>query len=139
MQKIVSQLDAEGYFIAPVVADPSPREPGVYLIPAGAVDLPVPTVPPGKRARLVGQAFIFEDIPSPPPEPSPPAADANAVRIAQIDAALAEIDQRSIRPSREIASALASGQPVPPFLIAKLDALETEAVALRTEFRALLA
>lgn len=71
--KIVSQLDQDEYLIGATEADESPLEPGVFLLPAGARDVAPPTVPPGQRARLVGDDFIFEDIPVPvPEEPGPP-------------------------------------------------------------------
>lgn len=69
--KFVSQLDRDGYFIGVAIADESPREPGVYLLPAGAIDVEPPVVPEGKRARYVGGSFVLEDIPAPPPEPEP--------------------------------------------------------------------
>ena len=68
--KQVIQLDADGYFVGPVIADASPLEVGVYLIPAGAVDAPMPTIPEGKLAKWNGQ-WVFEDIPQPEPEPEP--------------------------------------------------------------------
>lgn len=50
--KTVWQMDARGYCVGPVEADPSPLESGVYLIPAGCVETPPPDV------RLEhGQAF----------------------------------------------------------------------------------
>ena len=70
-EKIVPQLDPHGYVIGAVVADQSPLEPGVYLIPGGAVDADLPIVPPGKRARWNGAGFNIEDIPQPPTEPTP--------------------------------------------------------------------
>jgi len=57
--KIVSQLNAQGYFIGPVVADESPLEEGVYLLPGGAVDVTPPTVPAGKVAQLRGASWVF--------------------------------------------------------------------------------
>lgn len=69
--KFVSQLDRDGYFVAAVIADESPREPGVYLLPAGAVDVEPPVVPEGKRARYTGGTFVLEDMPVPPPNPEP--------------------------------------------------------------------
>lgn len=69
MEKIVSQLDANGYFVAPVVADESPLEPGVFLLPGGAVDVAPPAIPDGMLARWVGQ-WVFESLPE--PEPAPP-------------------------------------------------------------------
>ncbi len=46
--KLVSQLDDSGYFVGPVMADVSPLEPGVYLIPGNAVDIQPPSpIQPG--------------------------------------------------------------------------------------------
>lgn len=47
--KVMSQLDGEGYFLGPTRADESPLEPGVFLIPGGAIpqDPPDP-IEPGK-------------------------------------------------------------------------------------------
>ena len=64
--KQVAQLDADGYFVGTVVADESPLEEGVYLIPAGALDVPLPKVPAGKRAKWDGK-WVFEAIPQPEP------------------------------------------------------------------------
>lgn len=66
--KQVAQLDASGYFVGVVDADESPLEPGVFLIPAGAVDAPLPVVPQGHRAKWTGSAFTFEAIQTPEPE-----------------------------------------------------------------------
>lgn len=66
--KQVAQLDDAGHFVGLVVADESPLEPGVFLIPAGAVDAPVPVIPNGSRARWTGFSFAVEAIPTPEPE-----------------------------------------------------------------------
>ena len=68
--KIVSQLDTEGYFAGPAIAYESPLEEGVFLIPAGAVDVELPAVPQGQRARWQN-GWVFEVIPQPEPEPEP--------------------------------------------------------------------
>jgi hypothetical protein len=68
--KQVIQLDTAGYFFGFTTADESPLEPGVFLLPANAVDAPVPAVPEGQRAKWDG-AWVLEDIPQPPPEPEP--------------------------------------------------------------------
>ena len=68
--KIVSQLDADGYFVGLTTADESPLEPGVFLIPGGAVDVEPPVVPDGHRARW-SNGWVFEAIPQPEPEPEP--------------------------------------------------------------------
>lgn len=51
--KIVSQLDADGFFVCTVEADEDPMNPGSYLLPGGCVDVPCPTaIKPEKRYRL---------------------------------------------------------------------------------------
>lgn len=51
MPKIVYQTDANGVFVGLAEADPSPLEPGVWLIPGGCVEVPPPTPPSGSVAR----------------------------------------------------------------------------------------
>lgn len=62
MTKIVYQLDGNGYFAGEAVADESPLEPGVYLVPAGCVDAPPPKVADGMCARWTGEAWTEEPI-----------------------------------------------------------------------------
>lgn len=66
MGKIVSQLDADGYFIGPTTADESPREPGLFQIPFGAVEQAPPEMQvPGMRYRPDGDGgWIAEALPS---------------------------------------------------------------------------
>ncbi|WP_194786614.1 hypothetical protein [Rhodocyclus gracilis] len=136
MTKIVSQLDADGYFIGSVVADQSPLEPDVFLIPGSAVDAIPPSVPVGMRARWNGSDFEFLPVESQSPEPKPePEPDVPAQRRAEILTRLVMIDTESIRPAREITAAIAAGQPAPEFAASKLTALEAEAAALRAELR----
>jgi hypothetical protein len=78
-QKLVSQLDADGYFFGPAIADESPLEPGVFLLPAGAVECSPPSVPDGKRAKYVEGKFIFETIPGTEPPPPPTAEEIAAI------------------------------------------------------------
>ncbi len=68
--KIVSQLDANGYFAGAVEADESPLEPGVFLIPGGAIDVPPPNVPQGKVA-LWQNGWVFVNPPEPEQEEPP--------------------------------------------------------------------
>jgi hypothetical protein len=69
--KIVSQLDSLGYFVAPVVADPSPRQKGAFLIPGGAIDVPPPNIPDGKVALWQGASWAFVNPPEPEQEIPP--------------------------------------------------------------------
>ncbi len=55
--KVAYQSDREGYFVGTVELDPSPREPGIYLIPGGAVEQAPPRIPPGSAARLLDGAW----------------------------------------------------------------------------------
>lgn len=91
--KIISQLDAEGYFVGPVQADRSPLETHVFLIPRGAIDVEPPEVPPGQRARWTGGedgSWVFEPLPAPPAlppyvPPTPEALQADALRQIDVD------------------------------------------------------
>lgn len=107
-EKLVSQLDALGYFTHPTVADESPLEPGVFLLPAGAVDLPPPVVPAGQRAKFNSGKFVMENIPQPEPapEPAPPTAEdiAAAVSSARMNAYSRESDPLFFKAQRGEAS-----------------------------------
>lgn len=74
--KIVSQINSIGVFVGASIAYESPLEPGVFLIPAGAVDAEPPAVPEGKRATWNGNGWTLEDLPvtpgvDPDPEKTP--------------------------------------------------------------------
>ena len=60
--KTVVQLDDQGYFVGTTLADESPLEPGVFLLPAGAVDADIPVIPSGKRVKWSG-GWRVEDLP----------------------------------------------------------------------------
>lgn len=71
--KIVSQLSSDGYFIAPAIAHESPLEPGIYLLPRGAVDVAPPELAQDTRAMFTESGWQVEIIEPPvievPPEP----------------------------------------------------------------------
>lgn len=80
--KPVSQLDRAGHFTGLTVADESPMEPGVWLMPAGTVDaLPpgeldaqggfTPAWPEDKWPRWNGVSFDLITKPNLQAEPSP--------------------------------------------------------------------
>lgn len=81
--KIVSQLDDAGYFLGPAEADESPLEPGVFLIPGGAVDAAPPAIAGSQRAKWNGSGFVFEDIPDHEPDtgPNPPTDEEQAAAV----------------------------------------------------------
>lgn len=64
MSKTVYQLDAEGMLLGTTVADESPLERGVFLLPAGCVEVPPPSVAEGRRACWTGEAWAVEAIPT---------------------------------------------------------------------------
>lgn len=64
-----------GVFTGEDMADPSPLEPGVFLIPANATEIPPPPCPEGSRQVFVGGSWLIEEIPIPEPEPKPTASD----------------------------------------------------------------
>lgn len=72
--KNVYQLDVTGLLVGTAIADESPLEPGVYLLPAGCVDAePLPHMD-GKLQRFSNGAFHYEDPPK-EPEPAPLTAE----------------------------------------------------------------
>lgn len=62
-------------FIGEGEADPSPLEPGKFLIPAYATEVAVPKIPAGMEAVWDGSKWFTQNIPEPvppvPPEPTP--------------------------------------------------------------------
>lgn len=57
--------------IAAGVADPSPLEPGKWLVPAHATELEPPAAADGKTRHFVDGQWVYQDIPQPPPPPEP--------------------------------------------------------------------
>ena len=68
---IVYQTNADGLYVGASLADESPLEPGIYLIPGGCVTSAPPSPEEGKFVRLVNGLWTQEDIPQ--PDPAPPA------------------------------------------------------------------
>jgi len=91
---IYHYVPGTGLFCGQDVADESPLEPGVYLIPACATELVPPT--PGANQQVVfsNGAWALQDIPVPTPAPVAPVptaaellATAQASKVAAIQAA----------------------------------------------------
>lgn len=59
--KIVYQTDHNGLFTSTAVADRSPLEPDVWLIPGGCVEVPPPAVPEKKAAFWDGRCWQLVD------------------------------------------------------------------------------
>lgn len=92
-QKIVFQTNHELVLIGTCLADESPLEPGVWMIPGGCVELEPPEIPPGKRARYSSGSWVIEPVPPEvvEPEVEAPAAIPLAAQIKS--AAQAYMDQ----------------------------------------------
>lgn len=133
--KQACQLDEDGYYVCQVAAAESPLEPGVFLVPRGAVMCDQPALAEGKRYKRTADVWSEEDLPAPEAAPVPPSA--KEIRRGEIVARLAAIDGASARPVREIAAALADGRLAPAFAKAKLVTIELEAATLRAELAAL--
>lgn len=58
MPKTVYQLDPSGYYVGPTEADESPLEPGVWLIPAGCIEIPPPVVAGDEAALFHNGAWV---------------------------------------------------------------------------------
>jgi hypothetical protein len=80
--KTVYQLDRDGVYLGETIAQESPLEPGVFLMPAGCIEHAPPPVKAGKFARW-DEGWIVEDIPKPPKpeEPPEPTAEQRAASI----------------------------------------------------------
>lgn len=62
-QKIVFQTNHERVLVGTCLADESPLEPGVWMIPGGCVELAPPPIPEGHQARYGSGAWLLEPIP----------------------------------------------------------------------------
>jgi len=71
MKNAYSFHPTTGVFIGVDFAQESPREPGVFLLPAMATFVEPPQVLAGKQAVWEGDAWEVQDIPVPEPIPEP--------------------------------------------------------------------
>jgi hypothetical protein len=68
---IAYQTDYDGVFVGPVECDESPLEPGVFLVPAGAVTEAPPQYSDKQFAQWDGSDWVIQTVPEPEPEPEP--------------------------------------------------------------------
>jgi hypothetical protein len=87
MTKPAYQFDSAGLYLGQTVADESPMEPGVYLLPAGCtLKAPPASVPTGKVPRWTGKAWQLVTKP-PAPKQDDPVAKLQAFLAANPDVA----------------------------------------------------
>lgn len=98
--KIYNYAPETGIFHAEGLADESPLEPGVFLIPAYATTLKPPKATLPKVAVFMDGKWIVETLPPPPepepePEPEPPAPVelTPAEKLAQSGLTVAELKE----------------------------------------------
>ncbi len=123
------QTDKNGVFVGTVTCDESPLEPGVFLVPAGAVTTAPPAFGGGQQARWDGAQWLVEDAPIPE---DPEEMTEDELRIIEIHRTLEDIDAAAVRPLR----AIAAGANVQDDHD-RLAALEAQAQALRVELAGL--
>ena len=128
--KIVYQTDFDGFYTGPVEADPSPLEPGVWLIPGGAVGVEPPALSSGQRARWNGRAWDVID-PPPPPPPPPPLTPEELLTARRAQASLSRFEFASRAAQAGFvtypeAAAWATGQAMPANVQALIETLPEE-------------
>ena len=120
VETIYNYHPESGIYLSASLADESPLEPGVSLIPANATTDAPPGPGPGQKAIFQAGAWAVVDIPPPPQPPAPTAAEVAAARKSEITGQLSALDAKSIRPLRE-------GDAV------RVAALDAQSAALRAE------
>jgi hypothetical protein len=87
----VYQTDKDGWFVSVVEAEESPLEPGVFLIPAGCVEVaPQATVPTGSYPKWNGTAWVVTAINATPT----PTVDPSMAIVATMQAQLIALQQQ---------------------------------------------
>jgi hypothetical protein len=122
----IYHYDENGLFVGEGIAQPSPLEPGRFLVPARATDLQPPAVGEGERARFDGSAWQIEQIPEREPE-SVPDLTPEEQREANNAPIMAQILELEAKQARAVREALLGQDGA----IERLEGIEAEIVALR--------
>ncbi len=83
----IYHYDENGLQVGESDATESPMEPGVFLVPAFATDIPPGNAPTGKRRKFNGAAWVNEAIPAPDTGPVKTLAELKAEKQFEITAA----------------------------------------------------
>lgn len=122
-----------GAYLGSSPAELDPLDPTRWLMPAQSTTKAPMSAGPGEFAAWTGSAWELRAVQAPAAEPAPIVQS----RAQIIRARLKAIDAEGVRAMRSAVAAMAKGKPVPAFDANKMDALETEAAALRAELAGL--
>jgi hypothetical protein len=82
---IYHYVPGSGVYCGQDIADESPLEPGVYLIPALATDIEPPTLASNQIAKFENGAWKIENVPIPPIPDLIPAPTADQIKQQKIN------------------------------------------------------
>jgi hypothetical protein len=97
MAKIVYQTNAAGVFVGAAEADESPLEPGVYLLPAGCIEVKPPATAGNDYAVWNGVEWQVKTPPIPDRVIPPTLPDLKVTLSAQVDDVISAIYSRFTR------------------------------------------
>jgi hypothetical protein len=137
----IYNYDTNGIYTGDSVADESPLEDGIFLMPANSTEVAPPEVTEGNQAVFSAGEWIVQAIPAPDQAAKPvlTAEELNEQEKINIQVTLDKIDSEKIRPAADIVTALAAGKEAPSYSVNKLQTLEAQAVTLRAQLVALTA
>lgn len=108
------------------IADESPLEPGVFLIPAHATEQEPPVPMAGQTRHYEMGVWAYKLVPVPPEPPVPTAAEIKAADNAKIQGKIAAIEAKQGRALREAALNRAGA-------LARLETVDAQIAALRAQ------
>lgn len=124
---IAYQTRPDGVFIGIVECDESPLEPGVFLVPGGAVKKEPPDFEAPNRARWTGKKWVIEPTPEGEGgEPEAPPVDENNIPVAVSDRQFAQALAETGRITWDEARAWGSRGEVPEAILAAVTQIEDE-------------
>ena len=101
----VYQTNDDGVFVGIIIADESPMEPGVFLIPAGCIIEEPPSFEKGSLARWIEGSWQIEDVPEVVPEPEPPVVEMPSLGVSRAQALMALYNAGLLTQVRDVVAA----------------------------------
>ena len=84
--KIYHYHPETGVYLGVGIADESPLEPGVFLIPAFATDVEPPACGANQTVKFISEVWVLEDIPQPELPPEPTVEEIRVARLSRLNA-----------------------------------------------------